>query len=93
MQPLLDRVLILPKKQEKEIINGLVHLEDKILMEGTVVKAGPGRTGEPMALIAGDEVIWKKQNPGVPYEGYIILHQSEIEMVIGGKDEGDCSVD
>lgn len=85
MQPLTDRVLILPKKAEQTASEGgIILLEDKILLEGTVVAAGPGKIGEPMALIAGDVVIWKKQNTGVSFEGYVILHQSDVEMVVGG---------
>ena len=81
-QPILDRVLIQPVKQDKTTLeSGIVLLENAIYDEGTVAATGPGRQGEPMQLVTGDKVIYLK-NRGFKLDDFVMLVQSQIEAIV-----------
>ena len=81
-QPILDRVLLQPVKQDKtQLDSGVILLENTIYDEGTVVATGPGREGEPMQLLVGDKVIHLK-NKGFKLDGLVMLRQQEVEAVV-----------
>ena len=80
-KPLLDKVLVTPRKQEgTTTAAGLFLQASKDILEGTVIAVGSGKKDEPMTLIPEDTVVWKRGS-GTVFEDNVILAQSEILMV------------
>jgi chaperonin GroES len=87
IQPLEDRVVILPA-DEAEAMRGGLYIPDTAKekpTQGEVIAVGPGRfekgTRVPMELKVGDQVIYGKYS-GTPYtvEGdeYVIIKASDV---------------
>ena len=92
MQPLFDRVLISPKKEEMiKSAAGIILAASKVYDEGIVMATGPGKDKEPMVLVVGDEVIYPK-NCGDEVPGGRIMFQHQVIAVVkeaeieGGED-------
>lgn len=87
LQPLADRVIILPSPAEEVTVAGIIipdSAKEKPL-KGKVVAAGKGTKDEEMVLAAGDEVIYGKYaGTEIEFEGekYIIMRQSDVLAVV-----------
>src|SRR5688572_8428810 len=92
IQPLEDRVVILPA-QEAESMRGPLYIPDTAKekpTQGEVLAVGPGRIEKgariPMEVKAGDQVIYGKYS-GTPYQvgddELIIIKASDILAKIG----------
>jgi chaperonin GroES len=92
LQPLADRVVILPSEREEMTLSGIV-LPDTAKekpQEGTIVAVGPGRLNEkgervPLELKSGDTVLYAKyagteiKNDG---QELLILRESDVLAVL-----------
>ena len=87
LQPLADRVIILPSPAEEVTVSGIIipdSAKEKPL-KGKVVAAGNGTKDEEMLLKEGDEVIFGKYaGTEVEFEGekYFIMRQSDVLAVV-----------
>ena len=87
LQPLADRVIILPSPAEEVTVSGIIipdSAKEKPL-KGKVVAAGNGTKDEEMLLKEGDEVIFGKYaGTEVEFEGekYLIMRQSDVIAVV-----------
>ena len=87
LQPLADRVIILPSPAEEVTVSGIIipdSAKEKPL-KGKVVAAGNGTKDEEMRLKEGDEVIFGKYaGTEVEFEGekYLIMRQSDVLAVV-----------
>lgn len=87
IQPLADRVLILPAPAEEKTIGGIIipdTAKEKPL-QGTVVAVGGGTKDEEMVLKANDTVLYGKYaGTELEFEGkkYLIMRQSDVVAVI-----------
>lgn len=87
LQPLADRVIILPSPAEEVTVSGIIipdSAKEKPL-KGKVVAAGKGTKDEEMLLTEGDEVIFGKYaGTEVEFEGekYLIMRQSDVLAVV-----------
>lgn len=87
LQPLADRVIILPSPAEEVTVAGIIipdSAKEKPL-KGKVVAAGKGTKDEEMVLAEGDEVIYGKYaGTEIEFEGekYIIMRQSDVLAVV-----------
>jgi len=84
LQPLFDRVLVRVAEAKAATKGGVLLPESakEKPVVGTVVAAGPGKKDEPMALKAGDSVVYFKyagdkmmDDKGVEF---IVLHASDV---------------
>jgi len=88
IQPLADRVLVLPKPAEEKTIAGIIipdTAKEKPL-QGEIVAVGGGTKDEEMILKAGDQVIYGKYAGNeLEYEGvkYLIMRQSDVLAILG----------
>ncbi|MBO4658374.1 MAG: co-chaperone GroES [Prevotella sp.] len=86
IQPLADRVLVLPAPAEEKV--GGIIIPDTAKekpLQGTVVAAGNGTKDEEMVLKEGDAVLYGKYaGTEVEFEGekYLIMRQSDVLAVI-----------
>ena len=86
IQPLADRVLVLPAPAEEKV--GGIIIPDTAKekpLQGTVVAAGNGTKDEEMVLKEGDTVLYGKYaGTEVEFEGekYLIMRQSDVLAVI-----------
>ena len=86
IQPLADRVLVLPAPAEEKV--GGIIIPDTAKekpLQGTVVAAGNGTKDEEMVLKEGDAVLYGKDaGTEVEFEGekYLIMRQSDVLAVI-----------
>lgn len=86
IQPLADRVLIVPAPAEEKI--GGIIIPDTAKekpLRGTVKAAGRGTKDEEMLLKEGDQVLYGKYaGTELEYEGekYLIMRQSDVLAVI-----------
>lgn len=87
IQPLQDRVLILPAPAETQTVGGIIipdTAKEKPL-RGEVVAAGTGTKDEAMALSVGDQVLYGKYaGTELEFEGnkYLIMRQSDVLAII-----------
>ena len=87
LQPLADRVIILPSPAEEVTVSGIIipdSAKEKPL-KGKVVAAGNGTKDVEMLLKEGDEVIFGKYaGTEVEFEGekYLIMRQSDVLAVV-----------
>jgi chaperonin GroES len=93
LKPLADRVII-KAAEALEVSKGGIFLPDTARekpVEGTVVAAGPGKTGEDgktvkLEVKVGDKVLYGKYSgTEVSVEGvdYLIMRESDIFAIIG----------
>ena len=88
INPLADRVLILPAPAEEKTIGGIIipdSAKEKPL-KGEVVAVGQGTKEEEMILKVGDVVLYGKYaGTEVEDEGntYIIMRQNDVMATIG----------
>ena len=87
IQPLQDRVVILPAPAETQTVGGIIipdTAKEKPL-RGEIVAAGPGTKDEQMALSVGDQVLYGKYaGTELEFEGtkYLIMRQSDVLAII-----------
>lgn len=87
IQPLADRVLVLPKPSEEKTVGGIIipdTAKEKPL-QGEVVAAGNGTKDEEMVVKVGDQVLYGKYSGNeLEYEGtkYLVMRQSDILAII-----------
>lgn len=93
IQPLYDKVVIKPLKQEEITKSGIVlpdTVDKEKPMQGEVVAAGPGKrleNGEtaPMSVKAGDRVIFTKYAPDeieIDKEEYLVIDEEKILGIV-----------
>ncbi len=88
INPLADRVLILPAAAEEKTIGGIIipdSAKEKPL-KGEVIAVGHGTKEEEMVLKVGDVVLYGKYaGTEVEDEGttYIIMRQNDVMATIG----------
>ena len=87
IQPLADRVLILPTPAEEKTIGGIIipdSAKEKPL-KGKVIATGKGTKDEEMVVKADDTVLYGKYaGTEIELEGtkYIIMRQSDILAIL-----------
>lgn len=88
IQPLADRVLVLPAPAEEKV--GGIIIPDTAKekpLTGTIVAAGEGTKDEQMILMEGDKVLYGKYaGTELEFEGekYLIMRQSDVLAVVKG---------
>ena len=88
IQPLADRVLVLPKAAEEKTIGGIIipdTAKEKPL-QGKVVATGNGTKDEEMVVKEGDTVLYGKYaGTELEYDGkkYLVMRQSDILAILG----------
>ena len=86
IQPLADRVLILPAAAEEKIGGIIIHDSSKEKpLRGKVVATGKGTKDEEMFLKAGDEVLYGKYaGTELEFDGekYLMMRQSDVLAVL-----------
>ena len=88
IQPLADRVLVLPKPAEEKTFGGIIipdTAKEKPL-QGEIVAVGNGTKDEEMILKIGDQVLYGKYAGNeLEYEGvkYMIMRQSDVVAILG----------
>ena len=86
IQPLADRVLVLPAPAEEKV--GGIIIPDTAKekpLQGTIVAAGNGTKDEEMVLKEGDNGLYGKYaGTEIEFEGekYLIMRQSDVLAVI-----------
>ena len=86
IQPLADRVLVLPAPAEEKV--GGIIIPDTAKekpLNGTVVAVGEGTKDEKMILKEGDNVLYGKYaGTELEYEGkkYLMMRQSEVLAIV-----------
>ena len=86
IQPLADRVLVLPATAEEKI--GGIIIPDTAKekpMHGKIVATGNGTKDEEMILKEGDEVLYGKYaGTDLEYDGvkYLMMRQSDVLAII-----------
>ncbi|MBP5278038.1 MAG: co-chaperone GroES [Prevotella sp.] len=86
IQPLADRVLVLPATAEEKI--GGIIIPDTAKekpMHGKIVATGNGTKDEEMILKEGDEVLYGKYaGTELEYDGvkYLMMRQSDVLAII-----------
>ena len=84
LQPIFDRVLVRVAEAKAATKGGVLLPESakEKPVVGTVVSCGPGKTDEPMKLVAGDKVVYFKYagDKMVDDKGaeFVVLHQSDV---------------
>ena len=87
IQPLADRVLVLPVAAEEKTIGGIIipdSAKEKPL-RGEVIAVGNGTKDEAMVLNAGDQVLYGKYaGTELEYEGekFLIMRQSDVLAIL-----------
>lgn len=87
LQPLADRVIVLPSPAEEVTVAGIIipdSAKEKPL-KGKVVAAGKGTKDEEMILKEDDEVVFGKYaGTEIEFEGekYLIMRQSDVLAVV-----------
>ena len=86
IQPLADRVLVLPAPVEEKV--GGIIIPDTAKekpLNGTIVAVGEGTKDEKMILQAGDRVLYGKYaGTELEYEGekYLMMRQSDVLAIV-----------
>lgn len=86
IQPLADRVLVLPAPAEEKV--GGIIIPDTAKekpLNGTIVAVGEGTKDEKMILKEGDNVLYGKYaGTELEYEGkkYLIMRQSDVLAIV-----------
>jgi chaperonin GroES len=87
IQPLADRVLIVPAAAETKTSSGIIIPDSakEKPQKGSVVAVGPGTKENPITVKAGDSVLYGKyagtelQHDGVDY---LIMKESDILAIV-----------
>ena len=87
IQPLADRVLILPAAAETKTSSGIIIPDSakEKPQKGTVVAVGPGTNENPITVKAGNSVLYGKyagtelQHNGVDY---LIMKENDILAIV-----------
>ena len=87
IQPLADRVLVLPKAAEEKTVGGIIipDTAKEKPQKGVVVAVGPGTKDNPMTLKVGDVVIYGKYaGTEIHLEGkdYMIMRENDVIAII-----------
>lgn len=93
IQPLGDRVLVLPKTVEQMTKSGIYIPESSTKEkpeQGTVIAVGPGARNDkgevmPMSVKVGDEVLFTKYSPDeitIDNTTYLILKESSLLGIV-----------
>ena len=88
IQPLADRVLVLPAPAEEKV--GGIIIPDTAKekpLNGTIVAVGEGTKDEKMILKEGDNVLYGKYaGTELEYEGkkYLMMRQSYVLAIVKG---------
>jgi chaperonin GroES len=87
IKPLADRVIIEPAAAEEKTASGIIipDTAKEKPQKGTVLAAGPGKKDEPMALKAGDVVLYGKYSgTEINIDGinYLIMRESDVLAII-----------
>ena len=88
IQPLADRVLVVPAPAEERTIGGIIipdTAKEKPL-KGEVVAVGNGTKDEDMVVKVGDTVLYGKYaGTELEFDGtkYLIMRQSDILAIVG----------
>ena len=86
IQPLADRVLVLPAPAEEKV--GGIIIPDTAKekpLNGTIVAVGEGTEDEKMILKEGDNVLYGKYaGTELEYEGkkYLMMRQSDVLAIV-----------
>ena len=86
IQPLADRVLVLPAPAEEKV--GGIIIPDTAKekpLNGTIVAVGEGTKDEKMILKEGDNVLYcKYAGTELEYEGkkYLMMRQSDVLAIV-----------
>ena len=86
IQPLADRVLVLPAPAEEKV--GGIIIPDTAKekpLNGTIVAVGEGTKDEKMILKEGDNVLYGKYaGTELEYEGkkYLMIRQSDVLAIV-----------
>ncbi|EFC69122.1 co-chaperone GroES [Prevotella sp. oral taxon 317] len=86
IQPLADRVLVLPAPAEEKV--GGIIIPDTAKekpLNGTIVAVGEGTKDEQMILKEGDNVLYGKYaGTELEYEGkkYLMMRQSDVLAIV-----------
>ncbi|WP_314955403.1 co-chaperone GroES [Hoylesella loescheii] len=86
IQPLADRVLVLPAPAEEKV--GGIIIPDTAKekpLNGTIVAVGEGAKDEKMILKEGDNVLYGKYaGTELEYEGkkYLMMRQSDVLAIV-----------
>ena len=86
LQPLADRVLVLPAPAEEKV--GGIIIPDPAKekpLNGTIVAVGEGTKDEKMILKEGDNVLYGKYaGTELEYEGkkYLMMRQSDVLAIV-----------
>ena len=83
IQPLGDRVVVLPAPAEEKTSGGIIIPDTarEKPQRGTVVATGPGTKDQPMELHVGEKVLYGKYSgTEINYEGstYLIMRSSDV---------------
>ena len=87
IQPLADRVLILPAAAETKTSSGIIIPDSakEKPQKGTVVAVGPGTDENPITLKAGNSVLYGKYaGTELQHDGsdYMIMKESDILAIV-----------
>jgi chaperonin GroES len=87
IKPLADRVIIEPAAAEEKTASGIIipDTAKEKPQKGTVLAAGPGKKDEPMALKAGDVVLYGKYSGteiNIDGVNYLIMRESDVLAII-----------
>ena len=86
IQPLADRVLVLPAPAEQKVGGIIVPDTPKEKpLNGTIVAVGEGTKDEKMILKEGDNVLYGKYaGTELEYEGkkYLMMRQSDVLAIV-----------
>ncbi|WP_315378931.1 co-chaperone GroES [Hoylesella loescheii] len=86
IQPLADRVLVLPAPAEEKV--GCIIIPDTAKekpQNGTIIAVGEGTKDEKMILKEGDNVLYGKYaGTELEYEGkkYLMMRQSDVLAIV-----------
>ena len=85
LTPLADRVLLKRLEVEEKTSGGIFipEVAKEKAQTYKVVKVGPGKSGEPMSVKAGDVVFVPKYAGTEAGNDYLIVKQDEILGVVG----------
>ncbi len=87
IQPLADRVIVLPAAAETVSKGGIIIPETakEKPQKGTIVAAGPGKKDEPVTVKVGDNVLYGKYaGTEISVDGieYLIMRESDIFAIL-----------
>ncbi|HUH34599.1 MAG TPA: co-chaperone GroES [Moheibacter sp.] len=87
IQPLADRVLVLPAAAETQTASGIIipDTAKEKPQQGSVIAVGNGKVDEPLTVKVGDNVLYGKYaGTELKWEGkdYLIMRESDILAIV-----------